>query len=71
MSVTWPITGRLVVEYIVEVLPDDPAYRFTTPQWVIIGYHDTRESARQFAENLDAPPHYRTRVRQHLSQEPR
>ena len=70
MSVTWPITGRLTVEYIVEVRPDDPAYTFTTPQWVAIGSYGTHEWARQIAENLDIPL-YRTRVRQHLSQEPR
>lgn len=70
MSVTWPITGRLTVEYIVEVRPDDSVYTFANPRWVVIGYHDTHESAQQMAENLDSPFH-QTRVRQRLSQEPR
>lgn len=70
MSVTWPITGRLTVEYIVEVRPDDPAYTFTIPQWVAIGSYDSHESAQRIAENLGTLLH-QTRVRQHLSQEPR
>lgn len=70
MSVTWPITGRLTVDYIVEVLPDDPAYRFTIPHWVAIGSYDTREWAEDISLSLE-DPRFKVRVRQHLSQEPR
>ena len=66
MSVTWPITGRLTVEYIVEArLVADPKQ-----QWLAIGSYDTREWAEDISLSLE-DPRFEVRVRQHLSQEPR
>ena len=69
MGVKWPITGRLVVQYVVEA-------RFVADwntRWTAISFCDTRRQAEDMARDLKAPgdPRFTTRARQYLSQEPR
>lgn len=65
MSVTWPITGRLTVEYAVEGSALDGG-------WFLITSFPTRADARICLDFLTGQDvRYAVRIRQHLSQERR
>ena len=71
MSVTWPITGRLTVEYIVEARGLHREATLGYPVWTVLGTHRTRAEAVAASSRYVGDPRFLIRVRQYLSQERR